>query len=867
MRHTLEPRAAYAARYRHWLPLLVCAAVLASGCGALFDDSNDVNLPDIRGEIDVADVKVDPTSGKGTGQACDAGAVVPECRFGLSCIDSACRTTNDKLENRPCILTGECGDDLYCGFAGACQPIGTGAAGSACTTSADCTKGLVCRSLGFGGACVAAGAGDIDAPCDGIEDCQAGLSCGAEATCEAGSPVFGLRPWSGVTCQDEPADAPPVVHFEVPRSGRPLVADGDFFRLPFPNDIRMKGGPAGTLDLAGFPTPGPGIVGFDPVARIIAATEKVQKGFSTEPVVTFRLSTGFQLETIRAADDAVAGPATLYFRNIDKGSPQYGWTPDFSYFVTDGGSRYICPRYVSVRPTWNQPLLPNTTYAVIIAEGVQTNASTPFVADTDMAVMMAATAPTDADLLAAWTAYAPLRAYVADPTVTIPAGRVIGAAVFTTQRVKDVLPAVRAAIQASAMPQPAGLIECKPGVVSVCDDGLTGDDHVRGCFSESALVHELHMKVPLPKVQAGTRPYLAPEDGGDLVLGADGRVTLQGTELVCVSLTIPKGQAMPAGGWPVAIYGHGTGGTFRSAVSDAGEPLAAITLDDGTTVGVAALGWDGPMHGTRRGSDIDPGALFYNLANPLAARANLIQGAADVFALVRALKSWSIDAESSPTGEAIHFDPANIMLIGHSQGATTGPLASPYEPDVRNVIWSGAGAGLVLSLLNKKQPVDAAFAGAVALQELSQGVPVPLNDLHPALALVQGLFDAVDPLNHARYATVERAGENPIQHVLMTYGIGDSYTPNATGKALARGLRATLVEPAYEDFGPAFPPLEAPVKDNLVVPGGNASVVVVQAQPDGYDGHFVLFRDATLQRRYKQWVGTFVRDGAPTLVP
>jgi len=837
-----------------------------SGCSELFkDDSIDIRLPDIR--VDIADVVVDPTSGKGVGVACDAAAVVPECRFGLSCSDSVCRTTGDSPQNRPCILTSECGGGLYCGLVGACQPVGSGVAGSACSTAGDCDKGLVCRSLGFGGACVAGGTGDLEAPCAGVEDCQAGLSCGGEGVCAAGSPVFGLRPWQGVTCADVSATAAPVIHFEVPRSGAAVVEDGDFFRLPFPNDIRMKGGPTGTLDLSGFPTPGPGIVGFDPVLRIIDAAEKVQQGFSTEPVVTFRLSHGFKLETIRAADDALAGPATLYFRNIDKDSPQYGWTPDFSYFVTDGGSKYICPRYVSVRPTWNLPLQPGTTYAVIMANGVQTSDASPFQADADMSAMLSPTAPSEPDLLAAWKAYAPLRDYVADPTAAIPVNRVIAAAVFTTQRVDGVLPAVRAAIHAGPMPAPVGLIECKAGVTSPCDDGLSGDDRVRGCFSESALVHELHMKVPLPKVQAGTRPYLAPADGGDLVFDGAGKPVLQGTEEVCVSLTIPKGQTMPAGGWPVALYGHGTGGSFRSAVSDAGEALAAIDLGAGTMVGVAAVGWDGPMHGARSGSALDPGVLFYNLANPVAARGNLLQGAADVFALVRALKAWTIDAAASPTGSEIRFDPLKIILVGHSQGATTGPLASPYEPDVRNVVWSGAGGGLVLSLLNKTKPVDAALAGAVALQELDNGVPVPLNDLHPALALVQGLFDAVDPLNHGRFATVDRALENPIQHVLMTYGVGDSYTPNATGRAFARALRVQPVTPLFEDFGPAFVAVDAPQKENLVVPGGKATAVLLQARPDGYDGHFVLFRDATLQRRYQQWVGTFVRDGVPTLVP
>ncbi len=836
--------------------LVVIAMFSGSGCGDLFEDI-EIRTPDVR--IDVADVTVDPTGGKAIGETCDAGAPVDECRFGLSCIDAACRTTGDTLENRPCLLTAECGDGLYCGFVGACQKAGAGASGASCTTTGECSRGLVCRSFGFGGACVAGGAGDLDASCDGVEDCMAGLVCGSGGVCAAGSPVFGLRPWSGVTCPAAPSDTDPaVVHFDVPREG----VDADFFSLPFPNDIRMKNG---TVDLSGFPTPGPGIVGFDPVARVIDAAEKEQRGFSTEPVVTFRLSHAFKLETIRAATDPVLGPPTLYFRNIDKDSTQYGWTPDFSYFVTDGGSKYICPRYVSVRPTWNGPLLPGTTYAVILAHGVNRNDDAPFAADADMAVMMAATAPTDATMLAAWNAYAPLRAYVADPVAEIAPGRVIAAAVFTTQVVDDVLPAVRTAIHAGAMPTPAALTECKTGVTSPCDDGLTGEAHVRGCFTESPLVHELHMRLPLPKVQRGTAPYLSPEDGGELVF-VDGKPVLQGTEDVCVSLTIPKGQTMPEAGWPIAIYGHGTGGTFRSAVSDAGEALAAVELE-GTTIGIAALGWDGPMHGSRRNADLDPGALFYNLANPAAARGNLIQGAADVFALVRALKAWTIDAATSPTGAAIRFDPSKIMLVGHSQGATTGPLAAPYEPDVRNVVWSGAGAGLVLSLLGKKEPVDAAVAGAVALQELDNGVPRPLDDMHPALALVQGLFDAVDPLNHGRLATVDRDPAHPIQHTFMTYGVGDSYTPGATGKAFARALRAALVRPVSEDFGLAFPPLDAPVKDNLVVPGGLATVVVAQARPDGYDGHFVMFRDATLQRRYRQWMATFVRDGAPTLVP
>jgi hypothetical protein len=410
--------------------------------------------------------------------------------------------------------------------------------------------------------------------------------------------------------------------------------------------------------------------------------------------------------------------------------------------------------------------------------------------------------------------------------------------------------------------------------MSPCDDGLTGEDHVRGCFEESATFHELHMKVAIPKVQAGTRPYLRLEDGGDLVFDPSGAPIPQGTEDVCVSLTIPKNVPMPTSGWPLAIYGHGTGGTFRSSVRDAGAPLADIAVAATTDpvvaaarVGVAVMGWDGPMHGARRNSQLDPDGLFYNFANPRAARGNLYQGAADLFALVRAAKSWDIPANLSPTGERITFDATRMLYIGHSQGATTGPLATPFEPDLRSVIWSGAGAGLVLSLLSKKSPVDVPLAAAVGLQELNGNVPAELSDTHPALGLIQGLFDPLDPLNHARRATVGRDATHPLQHILHIYGLGDTYTPPSTIETFARAMQLPIAAPVLKNLGTAFPIVQPPVRENMDVPGGKITAALVQVQPDGYDGHFVLFRDATMGRRFQQWVGTFVRDGVPTLVP
>jgi hypothetical protein len=852
---------------RSWLSRLgvavACVAAL-TGCRDFFKSALDINLD----SFDIGDITRDPTGGKKTGEACQTAGALSDCRFGLQCVAGTCQAAGVTPQNQPCVTSAECADGLYCALSGVCTPAGDGAVGTTCATAGDCEAGLVCLSLGFSGSCVAAGTGDIDAACATLQDCQAGLVCDANGACAAGSPVFGLRPWSGVVCENEDLVDPPVVHFEVPRAGTAR----DFFRLPFPNDIRMKNG---RVDLSGFPTPGPGVVGFDPVARVIDAAEQVQTGFSNEPAVLFRLSRGFDLGSIWAGgiQNPPPGEPTLYFVNIDKASPQYKWTPDFGYFVTDGGSKYVCPRYVGVHPAWYAPLLPGTTYAVILGEGVKTRDGALFGADADMQAMLAEARPSEPELGVAWDRYQPLRDYLADEGAALPKGRVIAAAVFTTQRSTELMPKVREAIAASPMPQAKALTKCAAGVVSPCDDGLTGDAHVRGCFEEDDAFYELHLLLPLPKVQAGTRPYLRPEDGGGLVLDDAGRPILQGTEDVCVSMTIPKHGTMPSGGWPVAIYGHGTGGSFRSAVRDVGAVLADIdpaTLPDSppeaAPLHVATVGWDGPMHGKRRGVDLDPEGLFYNFANPLAARGNLVQGAADVFALVRVLGTWSLAADKSPTGEAIRFDPSRVLYVGHSQGATTGPLATAWEPGIGAVVWSGAGAGLVLSLLAKKSPVDAPKAVAIALQELDGFVPATLGDMHPALTLIQGLFDPVDPLNHARAATVERAAALGVQHVLHVYGLGDTYTPPATIETFARALRLAVANPVLKDLGAAFQKLEPPVKANLTEPGGAATAVMIQVQPDGYDGHFALFRDARAKRQFAAWVGTFVRDGVPTLI-
>ena len=446
--------------------------------------------------------------------------------------------------------------------------------------------------------------------------------------------------------------------------------------------------------------------------------------------------------------------------------------------------------------------------------------------------------------------------------MTAPATAPITPIAAASRRPPTVLPAMPPTTPPAV---PSALTLCDDGVASPCDDGLTGEAHVRGCFTASPAAHELHLRLPLPRLQAGARPYLRPEDGGDVPRAADGAVLLQGTEEVCASLTLPRGVPMPPAGWPLALYAHGTGGSFRSAVRDAGLPLSAIPVGD-VTVGLAVVGWDGPMHGERRGAELDPEGLFYNFGNPRAARGNLAQGAADVFALVQAFEGLVIPAAESPTGEEIRFDPSHFALIGHSQGGTTGPLAAAFEPGIALDVWSGAGAGLVASLLAKTAPVDVPSALSVALQEVTESGLVPVNDLHPVLALIQGLFDPFDPLNHAgALADRPRPGQRP-QHVLQVVGRDDHYTPNSTALTFGRLMRLALAKPLQIPEAADFLQLAPPIAGNVTRGEHTVTAVQVQTTPGDYDGHFVMFRDAATNAQYTQFLGTWLVDGVPTVI-
>jgi hypothetical protein len=687
---------------------------------------------------------------------------------------------------------------------------GEGDVGATCHDDRDCISSQRCQLAGLFSACEPQGVGDLGAACQANLDCFGGLYC-VNGSCSKPSQAApsGGTPFAGVECGPEVAGVPRA-YFEVP--GAAESAEKDFFRLPYPNDARR--GADGRVDLHGFPTPGVGALGFDPVVRYIDALEASAHGFGSDPVVLFRFSSPLSEASLQQA-------SAIHFVDVTPDDAAFGADVGASWTYGSERTPYVCPSWLGVGRPLGAPLAGGHVYAVYLSN-IESSDGKPVTASPNMRALLADATPSDAALALVHLRYAPLRAHLA--AAGVDAASIVVASVFSVDQAQAPMAALASAVEAARAPKIHDVVKCEPGAVSPCPDH-TG---VRDCGSSESF-DEYHALVDLPIFQDGTPPYVAPDDGGDVNTTRPLRYTA-----VCLALTVPK-QPMPAGGWPLVVYAHGTGGSFRDHVRpEVAGALATAALSDGSSFPMAVLGIDQVEHGPRRGgSNQDPENLFFNIANPAAARGNPLQGAADQLTLARLASSLDISVGDT----AIRVDPERVVFFGHSQGSTEGSLMLPFSNVFKAAVLSGNGASLRESLLSKKKPAD---VRSILPQVLSD--PTLAKDAaaraHPVLTLLAQWVDPADPINFAAAAGFAPIAGYPAHHVFQTYGSNDSYSPARTLQAYALAAGLTLIGPSVpEPFG-GLTEAAAPLVGNEN--GTTLGVREYRAKADS-DGHFVVF--------------------------
>lgn len=720
------------------------------------------------------------------------------------------------------MISAECVDGLQC-LLGGCAPAGPGEAGDGCSSDGDCKSGFKCVLSGFAAECAPEGTGDVGADCDKSIDCFGGLTCtgGKCAVLPPGAPPFGLPTWPGVSC-DPPASTDTTrAYFEVPGVTTPAGEPGDFFRLPFPNDVRVKNG---KLDLGGFPTPGSELLGFDPVQIYVDALSQESAWGSYEAVI-FRFSGEIDFASF---SDQAAKKYAIHWEDITEGTPDYKSSAGAGWIYDPNPGPYLCAHSLSVRRPSGSPMKPGHTYAVYITGMGTDKAGKKIEASPHFKAMLLDGAPSDATLQAAHARFAPFRAYLkANP---VPDG-VINASVITVGNVRNTMQTLATTITNAAAPIAKNWVKCGGGATSPCPQA-EGD---RACGDGASPDYdEYHALVTLPIFQQGTAPY--EETGGGIVSDAVVR-----SEDVCMAITVPKGVTPPTTGFPLAVFAHGTGGSFRSHV----RPEVAGALAKATPP-MAVLGFDQVQHGPRRGASTkSPNNLFFNFQNPAAARGNPQQGAADQLSIARFVAA--LDASAAETGgDAIKIDPGAIVFYGHSQGSTHGSLALPYSDTYRGAVLSGNGASLIDALLSKTQPVNISAAIPFVLADLDPNTGKLRHDeLHPVLQLLQQWIDPADPVNFARATTFEPETGHTPKHLFQTYGTGDHYSPGRTMAVYALAAGIDLVAP---DGSVSTPEAIGELKPEPSPLSGNVTLTAVytmgvrEYSPSGTsDGHFVAF--------------------------
>jgi hypothetical protein len=572
----------------------------------------------------------------------------------------------------------------------------------------------------------------------------------------------------------------------------PTLAGG-FFDAPWPSDTRLHAD--GSIDLTGFP--GRDIAIAD---LVLGRGEAATFGFGTNSAVHFRASGAIDPATLPLAAEASVVPrSTAVLLDLD--DPTADPVPLLADVKAEGTA--LRPsNLVTLLPYPGHPLRPSTRYAAAIFSGVLDTAGDRL-APSPLLEALDGPAPTGVDP-ATWMA---LREDRADTIEAVRArtlwhpSELVAFTAFTTQDPTSEMAAVADAV--AALPQPE--VVSRQPATAPCAAGGTSRSTGR---------------VALPVWQAGPRPFL--NEGGGIVVGADGRAVQQGVELgtsgtgVVLDIAIPCGPA-PADGWPVLFWIAGTGGAARATPTELGTnvPYAVFSV--------------APLYSGDRIVPAPPpfdtgDFLFYNHLNPLAARTNQLQQAADVLYLERLTHAFTTAPGEAGGGVEGRFDTSTVVVGGHSQGAGTVPMTlAVAPPNVVGGVMSAAGAGLYHSIVHRAD-VRALVDGLLG------AMPGEIDMFHPYPHVLQTFAEVGDPANYASAVTAD---------VVLTSGLQDGCTSVETATHLARSLDIPIANPQARRplFGPEGlahlpgyaspfePPIvTTPVSQNL--PGGRTGVVV-----------------------------------------
>lgn len=597
-----------------------------------------------------------------------------------------------------------------------------------------------------------------------------------------------------------------------------------FFGHPWPSHKRMVDG---LPDLSTFPNPAE-----NPLISKFTEEGRKLDGFGTNSPIYFPLNDSIDVSKLPEPQKALSENSPIHLIDIDPTSPYRGERIPLQWAYQDEATNWQPPHFLSLAPVWGFPLRPDTLYAAVLTTDIVlhdegfpefwTNEEIwENVPDTTMTHNLA--------LLQTWEHLEYDRERIASFTI------------FKTQDpIKDMVNfAYRIETELEA-----------PTLSRWVELGFEAETYT--AYDGSLL---------LPLWQYGQKPYSSV--GGGFSFEDGTRPHIFEWEQAQFRISVPTGE-MPANGWPVAIYSHGTGGNYASYANGDGDLEPAKVLAE---AGFMGIGISQPIHDDR-GTGADPEIYSFNFLNPTSARAMFRQGALDQIYLAKVMSSHSHTFDLGET--EIMTDPNTVVYVGHSHGGEVGAIALPFIGKyIQSAVLSGAGGGLSITLMEREQD-----AGGLDIQELLRNAinladNEVLDAFHPAVGLVQMLAEVVDPINYARYWYSDDVyWNNTPANVLMTEGMSDAYTPPESIEILAATAGLPIVGAAVSmNDAHKIKQLGNPdtVQGNRSTYNGSIITGGLVQYPE--DGHFAIFYNEDAGQTYGEFLSSTLTEERPIIVP
>jgi hypothetical protein len=662
--------------------------------------------------------------------------------------------------------------------------------------------------------------------------------------------------------KDPPAARAPKVVFNLDAD---LAAEAAFWDFPYPSDLRLKdGAPIGSS----FPNP----LNKKLVENMRKAASD-RKGFPVVPTGYFHFDAAL---APRSIDEVIPGDAKSKVLLVDvdpKSSERGRFFPTVAnVLATDD---YVPENVLGVAARPGFILQGNRTYAFVVMRSLGDANGKPLDVPTGFATLASGGTPAGVRGADAKSLYAPLFETLTQKGITLT--DVAAATVFTTgDVVADFATMSDKVIAAHA--------------ATISDLAIDPDDgaaHPRYC--------ELKGFITYPQFQPGTPPF----DTEGMFQLEGGVPKKQRDEKVPITVNVPKG-TMPADGWPLVLYFHGSGGMSTASV-DRGTwhletdptkcPDGKLDKWEGKT-GCNVKG-EGPAHVVAAhglamaGSALPvnperlPGAAeiaYINLANLAVMRDTFRQGAIEQRMFLDALLKLSIAPDvvagcsgvTLPTGATGHkFRADPVLAMGQSMGGMYANIIGAIEPRIRALTPTGAG-GYWSYFITKTSLYD---DGAGLVAGLVGAAP-QLDFMHPVLTAFETAVEPADPMIYMPRLARRPLDKHPARSIYEPVGKGDSYFPTVLydAIALAYGHRQ-----AGDNVWPTMQPvlqldgldgiINYPVTNNLKsANGAQYTGVVVQYAGDGlFDPHAIYIQLDAVKHQYGCFFKTFLDRGVATV--